>query len=75
MHFAMTLHSSFVAHLSGATVNRQPVSAFHPLDYGDVVWLDIAKTPQPLPAGWRSGCPSLFASGSSVSSSNSIGRR
>ncbi|HOX85329.1 MAG TPA: TGS domain-containing protein [bacterium] len=60
MHFAMTLHSSFVAHLSGATVNRQPVSAFHPLDWGDVVWLDIAKTPQPLPAGWRERLPQPF---------------
>ncbi|MBN1542191.1 TGS domain-containing protein, partial [candidate division KSB1 bacterium] len=53
LHFALTVHGSFVAYLRGATVNRQPVSVLHPLDWGDVVWLDISDTPQPLPIGWQ----------------------
>lgn len=57
LNFAHHLHSGFVIRLRAATVNRRPVGVLHPLREGDVVWLDLADTEQPLPDGWESHVP------------------
>lgn len=57
LDFAYALNNRWVAFLSGATVNRQPVEVLHRLSPDDIVWLEISGEPQLLPADWQSRLP------------------
>jgi hypothetical protein len=57
LNFAHHLHTDLVLRLRGATVNRRPVGVLYPLREGDVVWLDVGDSVQPLPEGWESHVP------------------
>jgi Cdc6-like AAA superfamily ATPase len=57
LNYAHHLHSDFVLRLRAATVNRRPVGVLHTLREGDVVWLDLSDTEQPVADGWESQVP------------------
>lgn len=57
LNFAYRIHRHLPALLRGAQVNRQRVTVLQPLHEGDVVWLDVAKDPAPLPRGWERVVP------------------
>jgi AAA ATPase-like protein/TGS domain-containing protein/RelA/SpoT family protein len=57
LNFVLKLHSHLLPRVCGATVNRRPADLLYPLHDGDVIWLDVGPTPQPLPEGWESHVP------------------
>lgn len=57
INFAQAIHHDVLARLRGATVNRRYVRPNEMLLDGDVVWLDVADTPQHLPDEWFDQLP------------------
>ena len=53
LNLAYKIHTRFVAHLRGAELNKERVGPLHPLKGNEIVSLDIADEPVPLPRGWQ----------------------
>lgn len=53
LNFAASIHHRMVAYAGGATVNGEHVSVLHHLKEGDVVHLQLAAEPVPLPQEWQ----------------------
>jgi hypothetical protein len=53
LEFARRVHMDFVALVKGARINRERVTPLAQLKHRDVVYLDLARAPRPLPSGWE----------------------
>lgn len=53
LDFATVIHHAFSVLVRRARVNRQPADSLHRLSDGDIVWLELEDSPQPLPEGWK----------------------